>query len=306
MKKHILLCAFFLVSASINASIAPLSSPLRAVATFSILADFVKQVGREHVVVSIVGPNSDAHIYEPTPQDVRIVSAADIIFTNGFGFEGWLSRLIETSGCKGKIVVATEGIIPRLLNDPDEGVVEDPHAWHDVMYVKRYIQNIQKALSTIDPERRDIYASNAVAYLKELEDLNQEIIQQIEEIPPEARTIITAHDAFGYFGARYGINFLAPVGISTEAEPSVQDIVRLIQMIQAHNIKMIFVENISNPKMIHQIAEETGAFVGGVLYSDALSDTHEPGATYLNLMRHNVHLFVSSMRGGTPKSYREF
>lgn len=288
--KSLLACIMCFIAFSVSAE------PLKVVATFSILADFVKQIGREHVVVSIVGPNSDAHIYEPTPQDVKKIHKADTIFTNGLSFEGWLSRLIETAGCNGYIVVSTAGITPRLLNDPDEGVVEDPHAWHDVLHVKKYIQNITEALVKIDPARHFVYEKNAKNYLAELDKLHQHIVTEIGNIELGKRKIITAHDAFGYFGDRYNVSFLAPVGISTEAEPSVQDIVSLIETIRTHKIKTIFVENISNPKMIHQIAEETGAEVGGVLYSDALSELDEPGATYLKLMYHNVGLFVQAMR----------
>lgn len=287
---RILACLLCLVTLSVS------GEPLKVVATFSILADFVKQIGREHVVVSIVGPNSDAHIYEPTPQDVKKVHNADTIFTNGLNFEGWLSRLIETSGCKGDIVVATTGITPRFLNDPDEGVVEDPHAWHDVLYVKIYIKNIAEALAKIDPAHRDVYEENAKNYLAALDKLHNHILTEMGSIAQDKRKIITAHDAFGYFGARYAVEFLAPVGISTEAEPSVQDIISLIKTIRKHKIKTIFVENISNPKMIHQIAEETGVEVGGVIYSDALSEPNGLGATYLDLMYHNVGLFMQAMR----------
>lgn len=272
------------------------AAPHKIITTFSILGDFVKAVGKDKVVIAIVGPNSDAHIYDPTPQDVKQISQADLIFVNGLDFEGWMERLIQCSGYKGDIVVASRGVPPRILSDPSEGEIIDPHAWHDIQYVQQYVRNIMDTLIAHDPAHKDYYKKNGEAYLEDLRQLDDWVKQEISKIPQDHRKIITAHDAFGYFGDRYGVTFLAPVGLSTNAEPTVQAIVSLIKEIKKLNIKTIFVENISNPKLIQQISEETQAKIGGVIYSDALSEAHEPGKDYLSLMRHNVSLFIEAMQ----------
>lgn len=263
---------------------------MRVVATFSILADFVKAVGQENVVISIVGPNSDAHVYEPTPQDVRTIQEAELVFINGLGFEGWMDRLISASGYNGIPVVVTDGINPRTL-----GTQIDPHAWHNVQNAKVYVHNILKAFQRQDPARRSVYQKNAEDYLRKLEILDQWIEENFDSIPLEKRQIITAHDAFGYFSDRYGVQVLSPVGISTEAEPTPKTIANLIDIIRKKRIKIIFIENIGNPKILKQIADETGAKIGAVIYSDALSEQEEPGYNYEAMMRHNVSLFKQAM-----------
>lgn len=271
------------------------TAPMKIITTFSILGDFVKEVGKDKVVISIVGPNCDAHIYEPTPKDVKNIAHADIVFVNGLGFEGWMDRLIESSGYEGDIITATRGVKPRALDDAVTGTVDDPHAWHNVQNVKIYVQNIMQALIKQDPDNKAFFEKNGKAYLKKLDALDKWVQVQFTGIPAEHRKIITAHDAFGYFGEKYGVTFLAPVGISTAAEPTVKSIVNLIKEIRKYNVKTIFVENISNSKLIEQICEETGATMGDVIYSDALSEPSEPGGTYLKLMRHNVTLFSKAM-----------
>ena len=271
------------------------SSPLKIVTTFSILGDFVKEIGKDKVIISIVGPNSDTHAYQPTPKDVKQISDADLIFVNGLGFEGWIDRLIKSSGYKGKVVVATKGVTPILLNEPGEGLVQDPHAWNDVENVMIYIKNIYHALSDLTPSQEAYYKENYVSYLNQLRNLEENIHQAYVKIPKFKRKIITAHDAFGYYGKKYGVTFLAPVGTSTADEPSAKEMAQLVDEIKKHQIKIIFVENITNKKLIQQLSDETGAEIGPEIYSDALSEKDQPGGTYLKMMAHNTAQFVKAM-----------
>lgn len=268
---------------------------LKIVTTFSILGDLVREIGKDKVVISIVGPNSDAHTYQPTPKDVREISRADLVFINGLGFEGWIHRLIESSGYKGEILEATNGIKPIMINDPGEGEVPDPHAWNDIENVKIYVRNIYEALRTIDPEEEDFYKKNYEEYLIKLHKIDDYIVSEIQKIPEKRRIIITAHDAFGYYGQRYGLKFLAPVGTSTADEPSAKGMASLIDTIKKNQIKVIFTENITNKKLIKQLSEETGVKIGEEIYSDALSEEGQAGPTYLKMMRHNTDQFLKSM-----------
>ena len=270
------------------------AKPIQVVASFSILADLVKQVGQDHVAIdTIVGRNGDAHVYEPTPQDMKQLAAADMVFINGLGFEGWIARLIQASGFKGTTIVATSNIHPRLVFEGK--LVEDPHAWHSIPNIIVYIHNIRDGLIKHDPARKDDYEKNAEAYIQKLNVLDAEMRAALAKISPHQRKIITAHDAFGYFGNSYGIEFLAPIGTNTESEPCAQDMVKLIKAIRQYGVKTIFLENIANPKLIEQLAHETNAKVGDVLYSDALSELDGPAATYEAMVRYNFRLFVRAM-----------
>lgn len=270
------------------------AKPLKVVASFSILGDLVEQVGQDRVAVeTIVGPNGDAHVYEPTPSDMKKLIQADMVFMNGLGFEGWIQRLIEASGFKGPLVVATKNIHPRLVFEGR--LVEDPHAWHSISNAIVYVHNIRDALIKHDPENSQFYRNNARAYIQRLNELDAEMRERLSEMPPWKRKIITAHDAFGYLGHSYGIEFLAPIGTNTESEPCAKDMVKLIEEIKKHGVKTIFLENIANPKLIQQLAHETGARVGDVLYSDALSEQEGPAATYESMVQYNFNLFVRAM-----------
>jgi zinc/manganese transport system substrate-binding protein len=270
------------------------AKPLQVVASFSILGDLVKLVGGDKVEVeTIVGRNGDAHMYEPTPIDVKRVSVADIVFMNGLGFEGWIERLIKSSGFKGPIVVVGKNIHPRLVFEGR--LVEDPHAWHSIPNAIVYIHNIVEVLSEKDPCHKAFYEKNATDAIKRLNALDAEMRQRLSHIPPAHRKIITAHDAFGYFGNSYGIEFLAPIGTNTESEPCAKDMVKLIEAIKRYGVQTIFLENITNPKLIQQLAHETKAKVGPVLYSDALSEVEGVAGTYEAMMRHNFEEFIRAM-----------
>ena len=264
---------------------------LDVVASFSILADFVKNVGGDRVnVVSLVGPNGDVHVYTPAPSDAKKNAAAKILFINGLGLEGWLPRLVQSAGSKAMIVTASNGVAPLQL-----GSDADPHAWQAVPNVKIYVANISDALSAADPADAAVFRANAERYLRELDALDAEVKAAIAKIAPERRKVITTHNAFGYFAAAYGITFAAPVGVSTETEPSARDIAALIGQIKAEKIPAVFLENLSDERLIRRIAAETGAKVGGTLYSDSLTDEKGPAPTYIDLIRHNIKALTSAL-----------
>jgi zinc/manganese transport system substrate-binding protein len=264
---------------------------LKVVATFSILSDFVKNVGGDRVEVqSLVGPNGDAHVYQPTPSDAKSIAAAQVVFVNGLGFEGWIARLIKASASKAAMVTATKGVKPRKAED-DHGHGHgdaDPHAWQSVANAKIYVANIRDGLSAADPAGKSAYEANAAAYLAKLEALDAEVKAAVEKIPADRRKIITTHDAFGYFGAAYGVAFIAPQGVSTESEVSARDVAKIITQIRKQKIPAVFLENVTDKRLLERIAQEGGARIGGTLYSDALTDEKGPAPTYLDMMRHNV------------------
>jgi len=261
------------------------------VASFSIIGDLARQVGGDRVsVVTIVGPDGDAHVYEPSPADGRNIAKARLIFVNGLGFEGWLERLIAAAKSKGEIFALGSGVAARK---GEEG--QDPHAWQDVANAKVYVEAIREALTAADPEGAQVYKANADAYLAKLDALDAEIRQAIAALPKERRRVVSTHDAFGYFAARYGVDFIAPQGVSTEAEVSARDVARIIDAVRAHKVAAVFVENIADPRLAKRIASETGARVGGVLYSDALSNAKGDGATYIDMMRHNVRELTKAL-----------
>ncbi len=289
--------AFAVMLFSSLAAPASAAEKLKAVASFSILADLVSRVGGERVdVTSIVGPDGDAHVYEPKPDDAKAVAAAGLVFINGLGFEGWMDRLGEASGYKGKIVTASAGI--KIHKMADVGAERDPHAWQSVENAGVYVGNIAAALCEADSSGCETYKANAAAYDKELKDLDAEIKAAIARVPGDRRVVITSHDAFGYFAGAYGVTFLAPEGVSTESEASAQDVAKLIRQIRARKATALFIENMSDPRLIEQIARETGVKMGGALYSDALSARDGPASTYLDMMRHNAKLLTDAMAGG--------
>jgi len=264
----------------------------QVIATFSILADLARNVGGSGIeVAALVGPDGDVHVYEPSPADSRALAAARLIILNGLGLEGWMSRLIATAASRAPIIVAARGVTPRKT---DTGGI-DPHAWQSVENAKIYVANIRDGLIAMNPAARESYEAAAHAYLAELDRLDADIRSAIAKIPPARRLVVTTHDAFGYFGAAYGISFLAPQGISSEAEPNARDIARIIRQIRASNIPAIFLENAIDPRMMDRIASESGARIGGKLFADSLSPPNGPAATYLDLMRHNLHELTAAL-----------
>ncbi|CAO4166115.1 metal ABC transporter substrate-binding protein [Methylorubrum populi] len=276
---------------------------LKAMATFSILADLITQVGGERVsVTSLVGPDADAHGYSPTPGDARHVAEADLVVVNGLGFEGWIERLIKASGTKAPVIVASKGVTTIAGSHDhdddhghDHGDHADPHAWQSVANVKLYVVNIRDGLSAADPAHAALYAENAAAYARKLDALEGEIRTTLQTIPAERRRIITTHDSFGYFSAAYGMRFLAPQGISTDSEAGPKDVARIIRQIRRDKVPAVFVETIADPRLMQQIARESGAKVGGRIYSDALSGPDGPAPGYLEMMRSNLTAFRDAL-----------
>jgi zinc/manganese transport system substrate-binding protein len=264
---------------------------LNVVASFSILGDFVRNVGGNRVsVTTLVGPNSDVHVYTPAPADAKKIADAKLVFINGLGLEGWLPRLVQSAGSKAAIVIATAGIAPRKL-----GSDADPHAWQSVANARIYVANIGEALGVADPAGAAFYGANAQAYLAKLDALEREVREAAAQIPPARRKVISTHDAFGYFAAAYGIEFVAPLGVSTESEASARDIAGIITEIRARKIPAVFLENISDPRLIGRISAETGARIGGTLYSDSLTSEKGDAPTYIDMVRHNIKALTSAL-----------
>lgn len=271
---------------------------LNIVATFSILGDFAKNVGGERVnVTTLVGPNSDTHVYTPTPSDAKKITDAKLVIVNGLGLEGWLPRLVKSSGSKAATVVATKGIATRKIEDghSHDPSNADPHAWQSVVNAKTYVANIRDALIAADAAGAEAYKANAAAYLGKLDALDRDVRDAVAKIPPERRSVISTHDAFGYFAAAYGIKFIAPQGVSTESEPSARDIAAIISQIKKQKIPAVFLENVSDPRLMRRIAAETGANIGGTLYSDSLTDEKGPAPTYIDMVRHNIKALTSAL-----------
>jgi zinc/manganese transport system substrate-binding protein len=278
---------------------------VKVVASFTILGDLVKNVGGDRVVVTtLVGPNGDAHVFQATPADAKAVAGADLVVVNGLGMEGWMDRLIPTSGYKGPVVVASQGVKPRTMIEEENeirGKPErkiDPHAWQDLENGIIYVDNIAQGLSKVDPAGAATYRARAAAYEAKLRDLDEWVKKEFSSIPKAKRRMITTHDAFGYFGAAYGIEILAPVGFSTESEASAGDIARLIRQIRQEKITAVFIENVSDPRLMEQVAKESGVTMGGELYSDALSKPNEAAPTYIDMFKNNVTKIVTAMKKG--------
>ncbi|MEM6888114.1 MAG: zinc ABC transporter substrate-binding protein [Pseudomonadota bacterium] len=265
----------------------------QVVASFSILGDMVEQVVGEHAsVTTIVGPDADAHVYQPSVADAKAVAEADIIFVNGLGFETWSDTLIAESGTDGAVFVATEGVTPVMV----EGEV-DPHAWNALTNGVIYVRNIAAAMSKAMPDHAASFEANAADYITELEALDIETKERLSALPEDRRTVVTAHDAFGYLADAYDMNFIAPVGIDTEAEPSAQELAVLIEQIREQEVAAIFVENITSPALVEQIADETGLEIGGQLFSDALSERGGPATSYLSMFQHNLGQLLAALEG---------
>jgi zinc/manganese transport system substrate-binding protein len=270
---------------------------INVVATFSILDDFVKNVGGDRVKVTmLVGPNGDVHVYSPTPGDAKRVAAARAVFINGLGLEGWMARLITASGSKASVVIASKGVKTRNVVDGDgHSTAVDPHAWQSVANAKIYVANIRDGLDAIDPAGKATYDANAAAFISKLDTLDEEVRAAIAKIPADRRKIITTHDAFGYFGDAYGMSIISPQGVSTESEPSAKEIAKIIAQIRRQKIPAVFTENIADPRLMRQIARETAANIGGTLYSDALSEPAGQAGSYIDMMRHNVREFSNAL-----------
>jgi zinc/manganese transport system substrate-binding protein len=292
-RRSFLLCA----TAWLAAPAAKAQGRGELVASMSILADLVKQVAGERMSVqSLVGPGGDAHVFQPAPADARRIAQAQALFVNGLGLEGWLPRLVQASGGKARIVTVSASVKPIRDEADGHGHDVDPHAWQDVANAKIYIANIRDALIAADPDGASDFTLRASDFLKTLHTLDADIRAGVASIPAARRRIITSHDAFGYFAKAYGLTFIAPQGVSTETEASSRDVARIIRQIKAEKIPAVFLENISDPRLMKQVARETGARIGEAVFSDSLSPKDGPAATYVAMMRHNLNAFTQALR----------
>ncbi|MBR0951835.1 metal ABC transporter solute-binding protein, Zn/Mn family [Bradyrhizobium canariense] len=284
--RRILLCVLLLIASPLHAA-----ERLKVVASFSILADFVRNVGADRInLTTLVGADSDVHVYTPAPSDAKRIADAKLVIVNGLGLEGWLPRLVQSSGSKAQVVTVSAGIAPLKL-----GSAADPHGWQSVPNAKVYVTDIANALAAADPDDAEFFRAQAKAYLEKLETLDREVREAVAKIPQERRKVISTHDAFGYFAAEYGVQFIAPLGVSTETEPSARDIATIIGQIKAQKIPAVFLENISDDRLIRRIAAETGSKVGGTLISDGLTGEKGPAPTYIDMVRHNIKALTSAL-----------
>jgi zinc/manganese transport system substrate-binding protein len=290
-----------LAAATIAFTLPASAEQLKVVATFSIIADFASNVGGDRIeLTTLVGPDGDAHVYEPKPADAVAMAGADVVLVNGLKFEGFLQRLVDASATKARVVDLSSGVktlemkdagdaakVEEASQEPDQSNI-DPHAFQSIPNAEIYVKNIADAFCAADAGGCDAYKANAEAYTASLRALDAELRTAVASIPRDKRVIITSHDAFGYLAREYGITFLAPEGISTEAEASAADVAALIRQVKEDKASAVFVENVTNPRLIEQIASEASLKVGGVLFSDALSPAGGPAATYIDMMRHNI------------------
>jgi zinc/manganese transport system substrate-binding protein len=273
-------------------------APLRVVATFSILADFAREVGGPLVqVTSLVPAGADAHVYAPSPADARRLAQAELVVMNGLHYEGWIARLLAATGYRGPVVVATDGIAPRRV-----GTGADPHAWQNLAHAVHYVARIRDALVALRPAAAGEFQSRAEAYSARLTALDRDTRARIAAIAPERRRLITPHDAFGYFADAYGVRFLSPRGWSTEAEPSADTVARIVRQVRQDRVSALLVENLGDPRLMERIAREAGVSVGGRLYADALSPPGTEADTFLRLFEHNVRTIVGAMTAPTTAS----
>ena len=279
-----------IVFASVLVASPAMAAKLKVVATFSIVGDIVEQVAGDRVeLTTLVGPDSDAHAFEPSPQHARAVARADIVFLSGLNFEPWAARLKTSTKTRAKFVTLSDGVTPGA---------RDPHAWQDVKNALTYARNIAAALSAADKPNAEVYRTRLAAYAAELTALDDEIRESLAKIPDNRRRVLTTHDAFGYFASAYGVVFISPLGGSTEGQASAKTVARLVAQIRREKITAVFVENVSDPRLVEQIARETGVRLGGKLYADALSKKGGPAPTYAAMMRHNAKLLTAAMAAG--------
>ena len=280
------LCLLFLAN-TVSAN----DSSIRVVTSFSILEDLVKELGGQYVsVVNLVGRNSDAHMYQPKPSDAVAIAKADLVVFNGLGFEGWIPRLIKNSGYKNQQIIASRGV-DAIKN----GKEIDPHAWQSFHNIRLYIQNISQMLIQLRPQHVEALTKRQQKYLDSVSNLEQRLNKQFASIPPNKRIVVTSHDAFGYLGREFKIQFLAPLGLSLEVEASAEDVAAIIDQIREQSVKALFVENINNPRLLELISAETNVTIGGRLYSDALSEIEGPASTYLKMMRYNIESLINRL-----------
>jgi len=284
------------LAAIIASTAAASAKTLNVVASFTVLADVVREVGGENVhVKSLVGPNGDPHEFEPSPDDAKALKQSDVVFVSGEGLEGWMDRLITASGYAGTPVIASNGIKTREMEE-DGKTITDPHVWNSPVNVEIWVNNIEKALAAADPDDAAHFRANAENFRKKLVQLDKYAHSKFDPVPEAKRHVMTSHDAFGYFGREYKIKFLSPIGLSTDAEPSAADVAKLIDQIKREHIKAVFIENATDPRLVQQVAKAAGAQMGGELYAEALSTADGPASTYMKMFQYNISSLVAGMK----------
>lgn len=264
------------------------------VATASMFADMAEVIGGDLIEVKTIVPvGGDPHTYEPTPADARLAASADLVLRNGLTFEGWINELIQNAGSDAMVALITEGI--DAIESEDYANSSDPHAWMSARNGLQYIRNIRDALVTLAPEYTEEFNFNYGIYRQQLDDLDQEIEAQIKSIPRAQRVLITSHDAFRYYGMRYGIRVEAVLGTSTDADVQTSDIRRLNEVLQDTGVPAVFIESTVNPKLLQQIAQDNGVMIGGSLYADSLGEPDSPGDTYIKMLRHNTQVILEGL-----------
>jgi zinc/manganese transport system substrate-binding protein len=286
-------CGLALFCATLSTAAA---EKLKVVATFSILGDIAGRIGGNAVEMqTLVGPDGDAHVYQVTTADARAIAKADVVIVNGLAFDDWALRLVKASGTRASVVVASIGVAPIAGGHEHS----DPHAWQDVRNVVTYAVAIERALAIADPSHAGLYRANATAFRNELQSLDAEIRSKFAAIPAAQHRAVTTHGSFAYFAAAYGVTFTSPLGTSTEEQGSAKSLGALITAIRRNGIKALFLENAADPRLMRQVARETGVELGGTLYADALSTKDGPAPTYVGLMRHNLRLLTEAMARGS-------
>jgi manganese/zinc/iron transport system substrate-binding protein len=278
---------------------------LNIVTTTGMIADIVKNVGGEHVeVTSLMGPGVDPHLYKASEGDIRRLQEANLIFYNGLHLEAQLGEVLEKMNDFNITTVAVaDEIDPAiLLSHPQYEDAYDPHIWFDVTLWMQAVRRVQETLSETDPAHKSAYEANATAYLAQLEELHQYVLSQAESIPAEKRVIITAHDAFSYFGRAYGFEVRGLQGISTESQAGTADVQALAEFIVEQQIPAIFVESSVPQRNVEavQAAVQSQGFdvqIGGSLFSDAMGSEGTPEGTYIGMVRHNIDTIVAALKG---------
>lgn len=280
------------------------TTPKKVVVTASMIADMAEVLSGGLVDVEMIVPiGGDPHLYEPTPSDPVLINSADLILKNGLTFEGWLNELIENSGTKAKVVTVTENIQP--IESKIYQNATDPHAWMDASLGIKYAERIAQAFSELDPDNADKYEFNLGVYRKQLEDLDNSIMEKIKSIPEGQRILITSHDAFQYYGRRYGLKLESVLGTSTDAEAQTSDVMHLSKVIRESKVPAVFIESTVNPKMLKQIADDTGVKIGGKLYADSIGDKDSEAPTYIDMMLYNTNIIVNALTGEIPEGLEE-
>lgn len=267
------------------------------VTSITIIADLTRQVAGERLrVYSLLGPGQDPHTYEPTPRDALTLSHAALVLVNGYGLDYWAERLAPDALRSGQMVRLAEGVRTRVLPWPGSGQKADPHLWMDPTLAAQYVEQIRDALIRLDPAGAEVFRRNAARLVERLYRLDAWIAAQLAPVAPQRRKLVTTHDAYRYFGRRYGLEVLDTVwGVSTEEEPSAHRLAGLFRKLREHGVPA-FVETTINPQIMQEIAAQAGVRIGGKLYADALGPPGSGADTYVGMMEHNVRTIVQALQ----------